>query len=246
VEDSWSVVKDSGLVVSQPEPRKVLIYGSADPTPNPAELLLTQLVAGRHQLGWQFFVYRHGRNLPVSVDDRWVNPPGIFYLETIIPEGLTLGEMAREVFRLRQEPVIVAHLCGDGILRATTNPQGKWPGGWSTMTISQLHKTGGWLGGSSIHYLLRLWAEEREWVLYICPFLSKGRVYEIYRGLPRPLFITTPFLRFVPPARLGLPSWAPAPWHYWLSLPASFRRRVRKEVMRQIFSGNLRIEIHLP
>jgi hypothetical protein len=246
METTWAVVQELGLVVSQPEPEKVLIYGSADPLPNPAELLLTQLVARRHHLGWQFFVYKHGRNLPVSVDDRWVNPLGVFNLEFILPKDLTLGEIAREVFRLRQEPVIVAHLRDGGVLRATTNPQGKWPGGWYTMTISQLHKTNGWLGGSSIHYLLRLWAEEREWILYICPFSSKGRVYEIYRGFKRPLFVLVPFLRFVPPTKLGLPDWAPTPWGYWLSLSASYRRQVRKEVMRRLKNGEWRIEIQLP
>jgi hypothetical protein len=243
---TWEVVQDIGLVVEKIEPGQVLVYGSADPLPNPAELMLTQLVASCYKLGWQFFVYRHGRNLQVSVDDRWVNPLGVFNLEFILPKDLTLGEIAREVFRLRQEPVIVAHLRDGGILRATTNPQGKWPGVWSMMSISQLHKTGGWLGGSAIHYLLRLWAEEREWVLYICPFQEKGRVYEIYRGFQRSLFVPTPFMRFVPPSRLGLPDWAPAPWHYWLSLPAAFRRRTRKEVALRLENGERRIEIQLP
>jgi hypothetical protein len=235
-----------GLVVEKAEPGQVLVYGSADPLPNPAELMLTQLVASSCKLGWQFFVYKHGRNLPVSVDDRWVNPPGVFDLETIISKGLTLGELAREVWRLRQEPVIVAHLRDGGVLRATSHPSRNWSGKWTNATISQLHEAGGWLGGSAIHFLLRLWAEERGWVLYACPFQEKGRVYNLYTGLSRPVFILTPFVRFVPPDKLGLPPWAPAPWGYWRTLPASFRRRVRKEVMRRLKDGERRIEILLP
>ena len=243
--DSWSVVKNLGLVVEKPE--GVLIYGSADPLPNPAEFLLTQLVAKRHHLGWQFFVYKHGRNLPVSVDDRWVNPPGVFDLETIISKGLTLGEMAREIWMFRNEPTIVGHLANGAVLRATSDPWKKWSGDWASYTIPQLHQAGGWLGGSAIHYLLRLWAEERPWVLFACPLQGKGRVYSLYAGLSRPAFVLTPFLRFVPPKKLGLPDWAPAPWHYWRSLPAAFRRRVRKEVMRRLKKGEeRRIEIQLP
>jgi hypothetical protein len=243
---TWSVVQELGLVASQPVPEKVLIYGSADPLPNPAELMLTQLVASSCKLGWQFFVYKHGRNLPLHVDDRWVNPLGVFNFEFIIPQGLTLGETAREVFRLRQETVIVAHLPNGSVLRATSDPYRKWSGEWRSATIHQLHRAGGWLGGSAIHFLLRLWAEEREWVLFACPFQEKGRVYDIYRGFKRPLFILTPFVRFIPPSQLGLPEWAPATWHYWKSLPASFRRRVRKEVMRKLKNGERRIEIQLP
>jgi hypothetical protein len=243
--DSWDVVRKLGLVVSRPEPGQMLAYGSADPYPNPAELLLTQLVASRHALGWKFFVYQNGKNLKFPLNEIESVPPGVFLLEQIIPEGLTLGDMAQEVWRLRQEPSIIAHLPGGITLRATSDPSRKWSGGWGQRTIPQLHQAGGWLGGSSIHFLLRLWAEERPWVIFACPFQEKGRVYEIYAGL-RPAFIPTPFLRFVPPARLGLPSWAPAPWHYWFSLPAAFRRRVRKEVMRRLFSGERRIEIPLP
>jgi hypothetical protein len=243
---TWAVVQSLGLVVSRPEPDKILVYGSSDPYPNPAEFLLTQLVAKRHQLGWQFFVYKHGRNLPFSVDDRWVNPLGVFNLEFILPKDLTLGEIARKVFRLRQEPVVIAHIPWGATLRATSNPERKWSGGWANATIPQLHETGGWLGGSAIHFILRLWAENRPDVLYVCPFQEKGRVYEIYRGFKRPLFVLASFIRFIPPARMGLPDWAPAPWSYWLSLPAAFRRRVRKEVKKRIWSGERRIEIQLP
>ncbi len=243
---TWSVVQGLGLVVSQPEPGQVLVYGSSDPYPNPAEFLLTQLVAKRHQLGWRFFTYRHGRNIPMPEDPGWVNPPGVFCIETITPEGLTIGYVAREIFRLRQEPVIVAHLPNGSVLRATSDPYRKWSGEWRSATIHHLHRAGGWLGGSAIHYLLRLWAQEMEWVLFACPFQEKGRVYEIYAGLRRPVFILTPFVRFVPPTRLGLPSWAPAPWHYWRTLPAAFRRRVKKEVMRRLKDGERRIDIPLP
>jgi hypothetical protein len=244
--NTWDVVQNLGLV-ARPEPDKILVYGSSDPYPNPAELLLTQLVASRYQMGWRFFVYRHGRNLPMTVDDpQWVNPPGVFYLESILPKDLTLEEMAREIWFLREEPAIVAHLPGGATLRATSDPYRKWSGEWRSVTIHQLHRSGGWLGGSAIHYLLRLWAEEREWVLFACPFQEKGRVYDIYRGFKRPLFILNPFVRFIPPSQLGLPEWAPATWHYWKSLPASFRRRVRKEVRRKLKNGERRIEIPLP
>ena len=245
-ETNWGVVQDLGLVVEKPEPGQVLVYGSADPLPNPAEFMLTQLVAARYRLGWGFFIYRNGKNLNLfPLNELTSHPPGVFCLEAIIPKELTLGDMAQQIWRLRQEPVIVAHRPDGCVLRATSHPSRNWSGRWTNATISQLHQAGGWLGGSGIHYVLRLWAEERPWVLYICPFQEKGRVYEIYAGLSRPAFILTPFLRFVPPARLGLPSWAPAPWGYWLSLPAAVRRRVKKEVRRRLW-WERRIEIPLP
>jgi hypothetical protein len=246
MDTTWSVVKNLGLVVEKPEPGQCLVYGSADPLPNPAELMLTQLVASCYKLRWQFFIYRHGRNIPMPVDPRWVNPPVVFYFENIIPEGLTLDEIAKEVFRLRQEPAIVAHLGLPNPLRATNKPETKWPSTWSKLTVAHLHDLGGWLGGSAIHLILRLWAEDRKEVLFTCPFQEKGRVYTLYAGLSRPAFVLTPFVRFVPPDKLGLPPWAPAPWGYWRTLPASFRRRVRKEVMWRLKNGERRIEIPLP
>jgi hypothetical protein len=242
---TWAVVQRLGLVTEKPKAGQILVYGSSDPYPNPAEFFLTQFIASRYEIGWAFFVYRHGKNLSMPMDDQWVPPPGVVYLEDIVPNGLTLGEMAREIWRLREEPVIIGHYL-DGCLRATSDPFRKWSGDWASMSISQFHQAGGWLGGSSIHYLYRLWAEKREMVLYLCPFLSKGRVYKIYKGFSRPLFVLAPFVWFIPPAKLGLPSWAPTPWHYWKFLPAAFRRRVRKEVMRRILSGEQRIEIQLP
>jgi len=155
-ETTWEIVLSLGLVVEKPEPGQVLVYGSSDPYPNPAEFLLTQLVAKRHQLSWSFFTYRHGRNIPMPEDPRWVNPPGVFALESILPKELTLGEMARAIFHFRKEPSIVAHLPHGVVLRATSDPFRKWPGGWASMTISQLHQAGGWLGGSGIHFILRL------------------------------------------------------------------------------------------
>jgi len=218
--NTWNVVQNLGLVVPRPEPGQCLVYGSSDPYPNPSELTLTQLIANRYGLGWRFFIYRHGKNLPVSVDLRWVNPPGVFALESILPKDLTLGEMALKIWGLRKEPVVIAHAPGGNPLGATSDPFRKWSGEWRSATIHQLHRAGGWLGGSAIHFLLPLWAEEREWVLYACPFQEKGRVYSLYAGLGRPALILTPFVRFVPPSRLGLPSWAPSPWGYWLvSIP---------------------------
>jgi hypothetical protein len=249
---TWAVVQSLGLVVSRPEPGKVLVYGTSDPLPNPAELMLTQLVASRYKLSWNFFVYLNGNNLPImlnqKVDYRFLrpNPENVFNLEFIIPKELTLGELGKVIWELRREPTIIAHLSNGSKIRATSDPNKKWPSDWSSKTIHQLHKAGGWLGGSSIHLLLRLWAENRKEVLFICPFQEKGRVYEIYRGFKRPLFILVPFLRFVPPLKLGLPDWAPAPWLYWLSLPRSYRKKVRREVMGRLLSGERRIEIQLP
>lgn len=246
-ESTWEVVRALGLVVEKPKPSQVLLYGSSDPLPNPAEIMLTQVVASRYEIKWQFFIYRHGRNLPMSVNEKLLQslPPQVFYLEDVIPKDLTLGEMAQEIFRLRKECVIVAHLSDGRLLRATSQPEKKWSGHWASATIVELHKAGGWLGGSSIYYLLRLLAEERNEVLYLCPFQSKGRVYRIFAGM-RPLFVLVPFVRLVPPDRLGLPSWAPTPPEYWLSLKPEIRVRIRKEVEKKVLSGEFRIEIPLP
>lgn len=246
MDTTWAVVQSLGIMVEKPEPGQILVYGSADPMPNPAELLLTYFVAKRYKIKWQFFSYRHGKNLPMTVDGKSVKSPRFFYFEDFIDQSITLGEISQQVFKLRKESTIIAHIPGGISLRATSDPSRKWSGRWHAVTIFQLHQVGGWLGGSGIHYILRLLAERKKWVLYICPFQEKGRVYEIYRGFGRPLFVPTPFVRFIPPARLGLPSWSPTPWNYWLYLPAAFRRLIRKEVMRRLFSGERRIEIPLP
>jgi hypothetical protein len=247
-ESTWSVVAQLGLTIKNPKPGQLVVYGSADPLPNPAEIMLTHLVASRYDLKWRFFVYRHGRNLPMSVDEKLLQslPPQVFYLEDVIPKDLTLGEMAQEIFRLREECVIVAHLADGGLLRATSRPKEKWKTKWVSATIAELHEAGGWLGGSAIYYLLRLLAEERNEILYLCPFQSKGRVYRVFQGLRRPLFLLAPFVRFVPPGYLGLPSWAPAPVDYWLSLKPKTRMCIRKEVEKRVLSDELRIEIPLP
>jgi len=242
--DSWSIVNQLGLAIKRPT-YGVVVYGSADPLPNPAELLLTQLVAEHYRLGWKFFNYCHGKNLYTTVSEIWPNPQGVFNLESIIPLDLTLGKISEEIWKLRKEPVIVAHLSDGSTLRATSCPEKKWSKRRCQMTICDLHRFGGWLGGSAIHYLLRIWAEKEDDVLFICPFQEKGHVYHIYRGIKRKLFILTPFLKFVPPKRLMLPDWAPAPWEYWQNLPASLRKRVKKKAKALIFSGDRRIEINL-
>ncbi|GIW67444.1 MAG: hypothetical protein KatS3mg096_312 [Candidatus Parcubacteria bacterium] len=242
METTWELVQGLGLVVEKPLNEGIIVYGSADPLPNPAELILTQLVSSSRQLPLRFFVYRHCRNLHLEIPTNFVCPPGVFYLEDIIFQDLLLSEMAREIFRLRNsEPVIICYLPRPGRepkkFRGTDVPR---------ITIAELHQEGGWLGGNAIHFILRLYAEEHPEVLYICPFQRKGRVYEIYKGMRRKIFILTPFLRLIPPPRLGLPEWAPTPWTYWLSLPASFRRRVRKIINHRLFAGERRIEITLP
>jgi hypothetical protein len=246
-EFSWSVVAQLGLTIKNPKPGQLVVYGSADPLPNPAEIILTQIVASKHELNWKFFIYRHGRNLSMSVDEKLLQslPPQVFCLEDVIPKDLTLGEMAQEIFRLREECVIVVHLPEGRVLRATSRPEKKWPSHWASATITELHEAGGWLGGSAIYYLLRLLAEERNEILYVCPFQSKGRVYRVFAGL-RPLFVLVPFVRLVPPDRLCLPNWAPTPPEYWLSLKPEIRLRIRKEVEKRVLSGELRIEIPLP
>jgi len=247
-EFSWSVVAQLGLTIKNPKPGQLVVYGSADPLPNPAEIILTQIVASKHELNWKFFVYKHGKNFQMSVNEKLLQslPPQVFYLDDVIPNDLTLGEMAQEIFRLREESVIVAHLADGGLLRATSRPAKKWPGHWASATVTELHEAGGWLGGTAIHYLLRILAEERNEILYLCPFQSKGRVYRVFQELRRPLFLLAPFVRFIPPGYLGLPSWAPAPAEYWLSLGPKIRLSIREKVKKMILSGELRIEIQLP
>lgn len=244
-ESTWGVVQKLGLIIEgEPRSNAVLYYGTSDPLPNPAELLLTQLVASRYGLHWQFFVYRHGKNLLSHGMGSLPRIPGVFYLEEIMSEDLTLGELAQQIWTLRGEPVIVAHFGGGSgkVIRATSKPTASISG----VTIRDLHQSGGWIGGSAIHYFLRRLTEEVEDAIFPCPFQEKGRVYRIYKGVSRPVFILTPFVHLIPPTRLGLPSWAPTPWSYWISLPASYRRLVRKELADRIFSGEERIEIRLP
>lgn len=246
LESSWSVVKHLGLEVRKVHSNNFIFYGSSDPQPNPAELILTQLTGSHFKLEWRFFVYLHGRNLPVkNLENRL--PPYILYLEDIIPKSFSLLQLAREIYRLRKEPVIICYIPREN------NPRQCYRGtDVPNITVDELHNYGGWLGGNAIHYFLRLFAQENNDVLYICPFQQKGRVYEIYKGLNRPLFILTPFVRFIPPSFLTLdngeplPSWAPCPWGYWLSLPASVRRRVKKILQNQLFNDYVRIEIKLP
>lgn len=230
-DSTWGVVQNLGLEVTLREEvkTKTVVYGSADPLPNPGEFLLTELIATRFlQMTWQFFVYCHGKNLPMAVPPAYVKPRRVFSLEEIIPQGMSLKEMAAEIFRLRQEPVVVAHL-KDKVIRATTKIKDV-----PCLTIGELHQEDGWLGGSSIHFLLRLYAEEKGDVVYLCPFSSKGRVYLIYQGVKRPLFIFTPFVRIQPPPQMAPGGWEPLPWLYWLSLPAIAHQRARKLIEKSI------------
>lgn len=231
-DSSWGVVisEDIGITDLEVCKGKFLVYGSADPLPNPGELLLIESVAS--ELGtwdWNFFVYGHGKNLPMEVPEGWCPPPGIFYLEKIIPQGLTLREMAEAVFRLRREPVILAHMPNGRHLRATSHVK-EVP----DITISDLHEQGGWLGGSAIHYLLRLWAEKHPEIIYICPYQQKGRVYRVYRGVVRPLFVLVPFVRLCPPPGLAPGGWEPLPWGIWRVLSSRARRIARQWVCREI------------
>ncbi|GEM_PF-3423429 len=249
-DSSWGVVLALGLATDKPEPDQLLVYGSSDPQPNPAELLLLEVVAKLFGLNFRFFVYRNGKNMPMEKLPEEVKLPWLFYLEDIIPPGLTLGEMAVAIWKLRDEPAVVAHL-PQSTLRATSEPTKKWPKGVPNLTVHDLHELGGYLGGSGIHYVLAEWAKKMPRVLYLCPYQKKGRVYEVYQKfkeeveVPRPLFVPTPFVHFKPPKNLGLPEWAPTPWYYWRSLPAAYRRRVRKEVERRI-KREKRIEIYIP
>lgn len=222
---TWAVVERLNLVTSDIA-GKILIYGSADPTPNPGELLLTQITASIYKIGWRFFVYRHGKNLPLEIPDDYINPPGVFYLENVIPQDLNLRDMAENIYWLRQEPVIVAHLPSQKV-RATTKV-GEVP----NLTVGDLHTAGGWLGGASIHYVLRLYAKERPDIYYLCPFQSKGLVYQIYKDIGRRLFILAPFVRVAP--KNSKSGWEPITWDEWLSLPAAARRIACLRIRRAI------------
>jgi len=224
---TWGVVAELGLVAQPDEMSNgIVMYGSADPAPNPAELILTQLTASQLGLPWRFFIYIHGRNLVLSDSysrpiPRWVSP-----LEELIPE-VSLRQLAEDVWRLRQEPAVVAHRPDGRPIRATSKTKDI-----PDITLSRLHQMGGWLGGSGIHYLLRKYAEKHHEVLYICPFQTKGRVYEIYRGFGRELFVLTPFVRFSP--RFAPQGWEPITWYEWLSLPAAARRRARRWIKQEL------------
>jgi hypothetical protein len=230
-------------LVAQPKPDQVVVYGSADPLPNPAELMLTQLVAHRLGIGWRFFVHRHGKNLVLDVPENCVNPPGVFYFENIIPEDINLRALAEEVWRFREEPVVIAHRPDGRSIRASKKVKDV-----PDVTISQLHAKGGWPGGSAIHFLLRRYAEKHPEVLYICPFQQKGRVYEIYKGVGRGLFILTPFVRIAPPSEEAPGGWEPLSWKRWRSLPAAARRLARSWIKQELknffrWGGPPRIEI---
>lgn len=240
--NSWDVVRGLNLVVEKAE--GVLLYGSSDPMPNPSELLLTQEVAAILGSDWRFFVYRHGKNIPIVVPKDYVNPPGVFDLETIIPQDLNLRDVATKVFQLRREPVVVAHRSDGRPIRATTREK-EVP----DIKIHELHASGGWLGGSAIHYILRLYAEKNRNILYICPFQTKGRVYEIYAGMGRKLFCLTPFVRIAPPPRLAPQGWEPLDWNLWRALPRSARHTARliiKEVLKEFFRRGEPRRIEIP
>ena len=235
-EDSWSVVEGLGLLqVHNYASSHVIVYGCSDPEPNPAELMLTQGIAEVLGLPWRFFIYRHGKNLKSggTFTPRWP----ICYLEEIIEEvelsEVPLKELAQEIFHLRGEHCIVARREDGSVLRTDTDKK-RFPA-----SIRELHRQGGWLGGSSIHYILRLWAEKNSNVVYLCPFQQKGRVYNIYRWC-RPLFIPAPFLQISPPKWLNLPDWAPLLWKQWRELSASRRRYLWREIrgwLRQWFKN---------
>jgi len=216
-DSTWGVVIKLDLVAQPEQINKdmILVYGSADPAPNPGELMLTQLIAKKLGIRWRFFVYQHGKNLG-TLQHELVIPEGIFRLEEILPVEVSLRTLAKEIWELRQEPVIVAHLPEQGKdvrkVRATSE------GGVPDISLDELHNKGGWLGGNGIHYFLRKYAEVNPEILYICPFQQKGRVYEIYKGVERRLFILTPFVRIAPPPEEAPQGWEPITWGRWCSV----------------------------
>ena len=251
--NSWQVVSELGLVVEKPEKDEILVYGSSDPTPNPAELLMVQLISSYFDLDYRFFIYEHGKNFKFYYNDSKIeiNVPKIFRLEDIIPPMLTLGEMCEQIWNLRKEAVIVMHLHENTKVRACSVPERKYSKDILDWTINDLHYLGAWLGGAGIEYILRLCAEKNSNILYVVPYQSKGLVFQIYRDFPRKLFVLSPFIKFVPPQKLSLPNWAPLPWDYWRSLPASYRKEVKKylkQKMKVFFERKevLRIEIPIP
>ena len=131
--DTWSVVKQLSLVVKSPVELmgKMLVYGCSDPfyLHNPAELMLTDLLAEQLGASRWFFIYKHGKNLIkyyrshgidlLSVlcknygierkwlqnyDDSYPSPPGMRSLESIIDEALPkefrIRDLAREIWEL--------------------------------------------------------------------------------------------------------------------------------------------------
>ncbi len=229
--DSWSTVQQLGLVTENIK-GKILFYGTSDPLPNPGELLLTQMLASNLDVSWKFFVYRHGKNISMEVPEDCAYPPNVITLEEIIPGSLNLRTIAQEVFRLRREAVVIAHLDKKAI-RATTSSLKDIP----DITIEELHCRGGWLGGSGIHYCLRLYAEITSQVVYLCPYQEKGRVYEIYKEVKREdkdLFVLAPFVRIQPPPSMAPNGWEPMTWKMWRALPAKVRRLARLKIKREI------------
>lgn len=54
-------------------------------------------------------------------------------------------------------------------------------GDFGDMTIFDLHKNGGWLSGTSIHFVLRIFMENSEETL-IAPWNDTGDIFQIYEG----------------------------------------------------------------
>jgi hypothetical protein len=243
---SWYVVSKLGLLADwrSNNLRKCVIYGSADPLPNPGEYLLTYLTATLLHESFRFFVYSNGQNLKTIKKSNIKNrmPSNVFQLEEWLGalRNLSVRDICAEVWKLRNEPVIVAHL-DNRVFRATSKIRELTQ--IPDISIDSLHKGGGWLGGSGIHYVLRRKFEalnsERIW--FLCPYQSKGKVYEIYRGFDGAIFLPVPFVRIIPPPEEAPQGWEPMTWQRWERLDNNTKViiiNIIRKGLQKFFSGN--------
>jgi hypothetical protein len=228
-----------------------LVYGSSDPWPNPAELILLQETAVLLNLKWKFFIYTKGKNHPlakiqkdVSNGNNFKKNKVIFDLEEIIKIEDKLDQIAEEIFKIRGDVIIARHK--DDEMRAKNLKEKKD----ENFTIENLHQEGGWLGGNAIHYYLRKWMTKENNLILLTPYTEKGLIFKMYDVLKKrclpifSLFISPVFYKWNE-------NWVPISWREWRALNKKTRKEIRREVKKIIeqflFKGEkiLRVDIRI-
>ncbi|MEK7600342.1 MAG: hypothetical protein AAB463_00055 [Patescibacteria group bacterium] len=217
-------------------PASTILYGTSDPVPNVAELVLTAIAASVFRLPALFSVYEGGRteyadlsrersrelvvgsDVPSIADSirivsGWLGLEiPLIPFERIFALGgvwdVPLADMAKAMLAVQHKPLRFCYVPADPEPQVVYT-DGRWVKRNGTLTVAELHNRGGWLGGAGIHYALRQFAEGHPDHIHLVPFGMKGEVYRTYRRTDgqKTRFALVPQLHIQP--RNASPEWLP-------------------------------------
>ncbi len=165
--------------------------------------------------------------------------------ETIMEAGgiwnMPLIEIAQAIRTLRPKPLRFCYMpeiyVPDSPAK-TIYTNDKWLEKNSLKTVADLHETGGWLSGASIHYSLRRFSEKFADHIHVVPFGTKGDVYRMYDGSGS-RFVLAPALHIRPAG--AEPEWLPLELRTFAAIiqlwPEAERVQLRDRLVSEVSKG---------